>query len=212
MRLLELFCGTKSIGKVFERNGWDVVSVDIIKEFDPTYCQSILDLDLRIDLSGKFDVIWASPPCTTFSIASVSHHWKNGVPSDDRIIGNALLAKTLEIINLKQPKYWFIENPRGMMRKLPIMKYLPKQTISYCQYGDSRMKPTDIWTNCDDWLPKTICKNGDSCHERAPRGAKTGTQGLKGARDRSVIPEGLVWEIYHAVSFQLRQKTENSNN
>jgi hypothetical protein len=208
MRLLELFCGTKSIGKVFERNGWDVVSVDILKEFNPTYCQSLLDLDLRLDLAGKFDVIWASPPCTTFSIAAVSHHWKNGVPSDERVVGNALLSKTLEIINLKQPKYWFIENPRGMMRKLPIMQYLPKQTVSYCQYGDTRMKPTDIWTNCDDWLPKSICKNGDSCHESAPRGAKTGTQGLKGSRDRSVIPEGLVVEIYHAVTFQLRQKYE----
>lgn len=201
MRLLELFCGTKSIGSVFERNGWDVVSVDNQKQFEPTYCQSVLDLDLRIDLSVKFDVIWASPPCTTFSIASVGHHWKGGNPSNEAVIGNAILGKTLEIINLKKPRYWFIENPRGMMRKLSIMHYLPRRTITYCQYGDNRMKPTDIWTNCDMWLPRPMCKNGMTCHEAAPRGAKTGTQGIDGARDRSRIPEQLAIEIFEACKF-----------
>ena len=42
---------------------------------------------------------------------------------------------------------------------------------------------------------KPMCKNGDPCHARAPRGAKTGTQGLKGSKERSVIPSMLCEHI-----------------
>ncbi len=87
-----------------------------------------------------------------------------------------------------------------MMRTLPIMASLPKKTVTYCQYGDNRMKPTDIWTNCTNWNPKPPCNNGDKCHESAPRGARTGTQGIDGAVNRSVIPELLVSEILFAVT------------
>ena len=66
-RLLELFCGTKSVGKVFQQAGWEVVSVDICPEFKPTVCCSVLDIPL--DMPDRFDVIWASPPCTEFSKA-----------------------------------------------------------------------------------------------------------------------------------------------
>jgi hypothetical protein len=65
---------------------------------------------------------------------------------------------------------------------------LGRYTITYCQYGDTRMKPTDIWTNHPDPQFRPMCKNGDSCHESAPRGAKTGTQGMSGHITRSMIP------------------------
>lgn len=67
------------------------------------------------------------------------------------------------------------------------MKSLPRYTVTYCQYGDTRMKPTDIWTNHPDPRFKPMCKNGDSCHVPAPRGSKTGTQGLKNSREREVL-------------------------
>ena len=70
-----------------------------------------------------------------------------------------------------------------------------RHTITYCQYGDNRMKPTDIWTNSNTWIPKPACKNGNNCHVSAPRGSRTGTQGLKGAYERSKIPEKLCYEI-----------------
>lgn len=82
-----------------------------------------------------------------------------------------------------------------MLRKMPIMADLPRQGVTYCQYGDTRMKPTDIWTNSTKWIPRPMCKNGDPCHVAAPRGSKTGTQGLKGAYERSKIPEELCFEI-----------------
>jgi hypothetical protein len=198
MKLLELFCGTKSVSKVFVRGGAEALTVDFDEQFNPDICADILTLDFK----DRFDVVWASPPCTTFSVASIGRHWALGNPSDEAVIGNKILAKTLEIINLTRPKYWFIENPRGMMRTLPIMANLQKRTVTYCQYGDKRMKPTDIWTNCQHWNPKKACNNGDKCHESAPRGARTGTQGLNGAKDRAVIPEALCEEIFNAVNLE----------
>ena len=67
----------------------------------------------------------------------------------------------LKLIEQLQPKYYFIENPRGGMRKMEWMKNLPRYTVTYCQYGDNRMKPTDIWTNHPnpEFLP--MCHNGD---------------------------------------------------
>ena len=82
------------------------------------------------------------------------------------------------------------------------MQKLPRATVTYCQYGDTRMKPTDIWTNhlstplfSNGWNPKPICKNGDACHTAAPRGSQTGTQGLKGNYLRSIVPYELCKEI-----------------
>lgn len=83
------------------------------------------------------------------------------------------------------------------MRKMDCMQDLPCHTVTYCQYGDTRMKPTDIWTNHPNPQFKPICKNGDSCHVSAPRGSRTGTQGLKDARERSVIPPLLCKHIVH---------------
>ena len=75
------------------------------------------------------------------------------------------------------------------------MKDLPRYTVTYCQYGDIRMKPTDIWTNHPNPRFKPPCKNGDPCHVPAPRGAKTGTQGIKGSRERAAIPSELCLHI-----------------
>jgi len=200
MILLELFCGTKSIGKVFQKHGAEVFSVDFDPQHNPDLCINILEFTIDM-LPEKFrtpDVIWASPPCTTFSIASVGHHYnKDRTPkTKEAEIGIKIVLKTLEIIKELSPKYWFIENPRGMLRKQEFMKPLYKKTITYCQYGDTRMKPTDIWTNQIFWQSRPMCKNGNLCHESAPRGSRTGTQGLSGKVDRSIIPEQLCEEIY----------------
>ena len=90
---------------------------------------------------------------------------------------------------------WFIENPRGKLRKLDIINDCHRHTVTYCQYGDTRMKPTDIWTNSDIWVPRPMCKRGGNCHESAPRGSSTGTQGIKGNKLRSIIPPELCEEV-----------------
>jgi hypothetical protein len=199
MNILELFAGSRSIGKVAEELGFNVFSSDI-NSFDKIdYVTNILEFDCN-KVPFKPDVIWASPPCTSFSVASIGHHWTGGkcayIPKTDSAkLGLELVAKTLEIINYFQPKYWFMENPRGVLRKLPVVQGLKKHTVTYCQYGDERMKPTDIWTNSNVWIPRPMCKNGDSCHVSSPRGSRTGTQGRANAYERSKIPEDLCYEI-----------------
>lgn len=206
MKMLELFCGTKSIGKVAKERGHEVFSVDIDVMHEPDLVANILKLDLS-NIPWIPDVIWASPPCTTFSVASMGHHWTGGkgayIPkTKEAIIGMKLMAKTKGIILKLKPKVWFIENPRGVMRKKIGLEEF-RSTVTYCQYGDRRMKPTDIWTNCTEWAPRTMCKNGSPCHEAAPRGAKTGTQGLAGAVERGVIPYALCKEIILACERQI---------
>ena len=106
-----------------------------------------------------------------------------------------------------QPDYFFVENPRGKLRKLGLFNGIAERTtVTSCQYGDTRMKPTDIWTNNlhsvfnpNGWKPRPICKNGDSCHVSAPRGSQTGTQGIKGNYERSKIPKQLCDEIIKSI-------------
>ena len=106
-----------------------------------------------------------------------------------------MVRKTVKIIEELNPKYFYIENPRSMLRTLSLIPF-PHATVTYCQYGFKNMKPTDIWSNNQDWqLVAKKCKNGMSCHEPAPRGSKTGTQGIKNATLRGAIPPKLIEEI-----------------
>jgi site-specific DNA-cytosine methylase len=199
MNILELFAGSRSIGNVAEKHGMEVFSSDINNFKGIHYVTDILNFDVN-NVPFAPDIIWASPPCTCFSVASLGHHWTGGfrayIPKTEEAKTALLIVqKTLEIIRHFDPEFYFIENPRGALRKMPFMQGIPRHTVTYCQYGDSRMKPTDIWTNSKNWKPRPMCKNGSPCHISAPRGAKTGTQGLKGAYERSIIPEQLCEEI-----------------
>ena len=204
MKVLELFAGTRSIGKAFEEKGHEVFSVEWDRSFENIdLYKDIYELSAKEILNkfGKPDVIWASPDCSSYSIAAISHHRKreengNLAPvSEYAKFCDRVNQHTLNLIMTLSPKYWFIENPRGGMRKMDFMHGLPRYTVTYCQYGDTRMKPTDIWTNHPDPNFKPACKNGDPCHEKAPRGSITGTQGLKCSKERSVIPVELCRHI-----------------
>lgn len=203
--MLELFAGTRSIGRAFESRGHEVYSVEWDKKFD--------DIDLYADIGtvtaeqilndfGHPDIIWMSPDCTSFSIAAISHHRRRNEETGnlDPVSDYAKFCDTvdqhcLDLIRDLKPRFYFIENPRGGMRKMTWMQGIPRYTITYCRYGDTRMKPTDIWTNHPDPQFKPPCRNGSPCHQAAPRGSKTGTQGLQNAKERSRIPDKLCQHI-----------------
>lgn len=199
MKVLELFAGTRSIGKAFEKKGYNVFSIEWDKKFEniDMYCDiGKLTSDTVLKEFGKPDVIWASPDCRTYSIAGISHHRKyiDGVltpVSEYAKFCDEVNEHVIKLIRELNPKFYFIENPRGGLRKMNFMKDLPRYTVTYCQYGDNRMKPTDIWTNHPKPDFKPICKNNSPCHEKSPRGSRRGTQGLKDGKERSVIPSEL---------------------
>lgn len=205
MKVLELFAGTRSIGKAFESKGHEVFSVEWDKKFDNIDLYkdiSTLQADEILEKFGRPDVVWLSPDCTTFSIAAISHHRRKN-PNTGNLDPISDYAKfcdmtdqhCLQLVNELKPKFWFIENPRACLRKMTWMQGLPLYTTTYCKYNDTRMKPTDIFTNHPkpDFAPP--CKNGDSCHIAAPRGSRTGTQGLKNSMERSIIPQKLCEHI-----------------
>ena len=206
MKVLELFAGSRSFSKVAESYGFETYTTDF-KAFDKI--DKVCDIfEFDYDKVGFVpDIIWASPPCRTFSIASCSTHWlkEDGVfipKTEDAKMGLEIIKKMKQIIGhyteLNYELSFIIENPRGLLRKMPEMEIYnyTRETVWYCQYGDSRAKPTDIWTNIN-WTPRPVCRNGnpDCDHEKAPRGSKTGTQGLANNYERSKVPNQLCLEI-----------------
>ena len=216
MKILELYAGSRSIGNAAEKLNIEVFSVDWTQYENIDLVIDIGTLKIT-DIPFIPDVIWASPDCTTYSIAACSTHRTNTKEPKSEY------AKKCDAVN----KHWiglikdwlkinpflvfFIENPRGMLRHMDFMQEFKRHTVWYCKYGDDRAKPTDIWTNSTEWIPRPMCKNfkynketGEiidrHCHhESARRGAKTGTQGKKGSYNRSKIPTELCNEILKSI-------------
>ena len=203
MNVLELFAGSRSIGNVSEELGCNVFSIDI-NPFDKIDLVADIEFITHNQIPFIPDVIWASPPCTTYSIAAISKHRDKSKPKTDFAAkSDRLVLNTLKLIKHFNCIY-YIENPRGYLRKMDFMSGLQRTTVWYCKYGDTKAKPTDIWTNNlyslfneNGWKPREECFNGNkNCHhEPAPRGSRTGTQGIKGNYNRSKIPYELCREI-----------------
>ena len=201
MKLLELFSGTGSVGRVAKNLGHTVVSLDL-KNADIN-C-NILDWDYKIYPVGYFDFIHASPPCTEYSIAKTT-----GVRKIDE--ANEIVLKTIEIIEYFNPRIWFIENPQtGLLKIQPFMIGRPFKDVDYCKYDMPYRKRTRLWNNLDEWIPRPLCKGdcgkmeGNRHKETAQRGASR----IAGGRDNNKhsqdelyrIPESLIFEILLSVS------------
>ena len=169
MNVLELFSGTGSIGKVCEKLGWNSISVDL--ELPATHECDIMDFDYKQYPKDYFSIVWASPPCCSFSILQGSwigrHKRVDGVlvlfteeqRQLDMLEGDQLVKRTLEIIDYFNPEIWFMENPQsGKLKDRDFMKDIPYYDVDYCKYSDwGYRKRTRIWTNKKDWN-NLMCK------------------------------------------------------
>jgi hypothetical protein len=166
MKVLELFSGTGSVGKVCRELGFEVVSLDL-KDADINI--NILEWDYKQFEPGYFDVVWASPPCDTFS--NLRKSWigrklkaHNGevcsaelLQKDIDEIGLPILRQTEKIIDYLKPRFYFIENPQTGKMKEYISR--PFYDVDYCMYSDwGYRKRTRIWTNLEGFKPK-LCRN-----------------------------------------------------
>jgi len=230
MRVVELFSGTATLAGAARERGHQTLTVDYDEKLGADLTTDFTDPSqvaaLAVKLRDEFEpqMLWASPPCETWSVAAFGTHWGGGyrayVPNTPRAeAARRMIDYLADLIAEVRPTAWYIENPMGMMRKLEkyhlIPGYFTRQTVTYCQYNDEpgesglpRMKPTDIWTNNHLWVPRPACTNGSSCHEPAPRGAKTGTQGRTTYLSRSRLPEELCAEVIEAAEWLVEVPTQ----
>ena len=205
MLIFDFYAGTGSSTQAFADAGHRVIRFENDPQFDAERYDDISTLKASdlVEQYGRPDFVWASPPCTSFSVASIGRHWHApGVPKTQQAAdAQDLVGYTVDLIRDLNPRFgWLMENPRGMLRKLPVVADLERRTITYCAYGDFRMKPTDLWGGVAGWSPRPACKNGDPCHVSAPRGSKTGTQGMETPAVKAMVPYELGAELLAAIT------------
>ena len=71
---IEVCCGTKSFSKVAEEEGYKTFTIDNEKRHNADLCIDILKIKSK-DLPQRPFILWASPPCTKFSVASIGTSW-----------------------------------------------------------------------------------------------------------------------------------------
>ena len=203
MSILELFSGTKSIGKAF--NEFEVISVDLDNKFNPTHNVNILEWDYKQYPRDKFFYIHASPPCILYANPQVSWYgrkkrhnvtgemvlWNKQVHEECMPFSDALVLKTLEIIDYFKPKYWTMENPYhpnwNNIRFRPFLEHLTYEVAHYSEYNDYPIKkPTLFFNNFGLQLKRN---NRDKIN------GKWSNFGKRSSYHRYVIPHDLCLHI-----------------
>ena len=209
-RVLDLFSGLGGFSQAFaESERWDVTTVEIEARFEPDIQADVFDLRPS-DFAQSFDVVLASPPCTQFStIRNVTKGgdsaWVDGDPGTDAAADAiALVYHTVGLIRGLAPTYWFLENPRGMLRT----HWRPPQaSVWYCQYGHETAKPTDLWGDHPPMRYRRCSYGNDACgHVRTESykehgGGSDNRQGLlteSDAAERAKVPAALSTAIRDA--------------
>ena len=206
-RLLDLFCGTKSVARVAESLNFEVTTLDIDSRCKPDICADILEFDYKAAfVPGQFDVVWCSPPCNTFSCARKSNIGRTvkgeimtaeTLLRDVETVGVPILRRTQEIIEYLQPKVYYIENPyTGAMKNY--IKCTPA-VYDYCMYGFGYRKRTAIWSNL--FLPGCRCdrshlvNNRHVCTAIGTSKTQRGQGGGGSKHGRYAIPTDLIEEL-----------------
>ena len=186
MQALEIFCGTKSFGKVATQKGYNVTSIDLMPRFKPTICANVLDIDI-LDIEKKVgmpSVIWASPPCIEYSRAKTKG-------KRNLNMANQLVMKTIAIIDFflsKNPKLkWFLENPQtGLLPKQRFMEHIPYFDVDYCRFSDwGYRKRTRIWSNLE--YGNVLCKGVGLCSNMIGRRHKNSCGNHSGHYTNNIV-------------------------
>lgn len=227
MRVLDLFSGLGGWSAPARDRGHAVVRVELEPSLEAEVHADIATLTAEsLGGRGAYDLVLASPPCEGFSVMNIGRNWHGpGCEAECRDAGRehvdaapktdaarhalVLVTAARRLIAELDPPMWVMENPVGKLRVLPVVGDLERRTVSYCHYGERRMKPTDLWS--DRW-PSTLeleprCHNtmsghpDDCCcrdHSPAPRGSTTGTQGYGDYWQKSVVPYALASAVTDA--------------
>ena len=203
MRILELFSGTHSVGKVAKELGYEVLSLDMDGNADINI--DILDWDYKQYPVGYFDVIWASPPCNTFSVLRrcwIGRKLKyfgdvivtaEMLDNDMMQVGIPILRKTEEIINYFNPDLYFMENPKTGKMKDFVDR--PFYDVDYCAYGFDYRKTTRIWTNKENFNNLRCSCVGRHKNNIGHSKTLTGVTPRQSLKERYSIPPKLIYDL-----------------
>ncbi len=106
--MIDFFSGLKGGSQYAKESGWKVITVDIEKKHDPTFCVDIMKEEVLWHLPKEPYFCWFSPPCTEYS--------KDHMPWHESNIDLSLFLRCFEIVKELRPKYWIIENVIGAQK------------------------------------------------------------------------------------------------
>jgi len=148
MKVLDLFCGLGGWSKAFHDAGHECTGIDIKNIGYPwRFVKADLN-DWKPD--QQYDIILASPPCTQFS--KVNQNW-TGKCNESK--GLELVFRTFALIQEIKPKYWVIENVKGLA------EFIDKPN-DIVRYGATKNhKSAYLWSNIGKlgFLKQMIVKN-----------------------------------------------------
>ena len=191
-KLLELFSGTGSVGSIARGLGWEVTSLDINNKSNADVKTDILQWDYQNHPEQHYDFIWASPPCTEYSVAKT-------VGTRNLELADAIVRKTWEIISHFDPIWYGIENPQtGLLNSRPMMVGKSYTDIDYCKYGMPYKKRTRLWNNIQHiWKPRPLCKRDcDSLREGTKRHLQIAQRGPYTKKDVKIQQRFKQAELY----------------
>jgi hypothetical protein len=211
VKVVDLFSGLGGWGTAFKDRGHEVLSVDFSKRFKPDICKNILDVKVG-DFPWRPDIILASPPCETFSLLRCWANWtdrNHETPHQPVTIKAKLALKVLEhtisLIDQLAPRYVIIENPRAKMRYMQCIQKYERRTVTYCQYGMTWQKPTDLFGIFPETLVlKPTCRHRSPCHTPKYAGMKQGIAQDISAAERAEVPYSLALEVCIAAEVGLQ--------
>jgi len=117
LSMLDLFSGSGGASRAALVRGWEVLRVD-----NGPGTAADLKADIREwHPCTRWDLVWASPPCTAFSTANQSGR--------DIAKGMELVHAAIRIIKAASPRWWVLENVHGATRVIgellgpPVARY-----------------------------------------------------------------------------------------
>ena len=189
-RALFLCSGTGSVGRPFREAGWEVVDVDRDRRFGAEVVVDILAWDYRAAFppgERSFDVVWASPDCTQYSVARTTAKTPRDLEGAD-----ALVATCIEIMAYLAPRLWFLENPdSGLLKTREGVAGLPYGRVDYCAYGAPYRKRTRVWADATGRAPRRCDRShlADGVHAKTAQTRCGKVRGERRADDRCTLDE-----------------------